>query len=183
MSVFTVKLILSIFTTIETKISDSEEKPFRRYKRTQNLKRSLSYSNRNYKRSPSLSNHQLLKKEVVVHKKPVSHFITNKVHNNLHIKSAENSISYGPRGLVSGPRYFGTNPYYGYYRRRFPIWLANYAVIMNTLEECPANNDGLEFAKKVRGVCIIICDKSHCIQTEKHCCYYVEPEKKLIIGK
>ena len=97
-------------------------------------------------------------------------------------------VTYGPRGgapgIVSGTRYIGgPRPRaYGYYTGRFPIWLTSYAVVMRTLEECPPTNEALEFAQKSFGVCMMICDKAHCIQTANYCCYYVEPQKYMRVA-
>ena len=97
--------------------------------------------------------------------------------------SVPKGVTYGPRGgnagVVSGTRYIGgPRPRaYGYYSGRFPIWLTNYAIVMRKLEECPPTNEALEFAQKSFGVCMMICDKEHCIQTANYCCYYVEPQK------
>ena len=97
-------------------------------------------------------------------------------------------VTYGPRGgqagVVSGTRYIGgPRPRaYGYYTGRFPIWLTSYAVVMRTLEECPPTNEVLEFAQKSFGVCMMICDKAHCIQTANYCCYYVEPRKYMRVS-
>lgn len=104
-------------------------------------------------------------------------------------------VTYGPRGgrpgVVSGTRYIqGRRPIaYGYYTGRFPVWLTSYAVIMDTLEECPPfkfNEEHTEkfvFAERspLYEKCRTICDKNHCIQTRDFCCYYVEPQKMVAI--
>ena len=92
-------------------------------------------------------------------------------------------VNYGPRGVVGTPRgsIRGPRPY-GYYRGGFPVWLTSYAVVMSTLEECPPSNEGLEFAQKSEGICLMVCDKVHCIQSMNYCCYYVEPEKYMVVA-
>ena len=95
------------------------------------------------------------------------------------------AISNGPRRPrgYAGPRYVGgPRRAYGYYRGGFPVWLTSYAIIMNTLEECPAYHEANQYAQKTEGLCLMMCDKLHCIQTLNFCCYYVEPEKYLVVA-
>jgi len=198
-------LILSIFSAIEAK--KSKKVPFFRKKmpRSMSSGRSssmMSSSNSNFGRSssfghshssfsksmsqrdPAVNANQLKKKEEL-QKKPVSQMSIASGPKYDHSKPT--GVTYGPRGgrggVIDGTRYVGGRPRaYGYYRGGFPVWLTSYAVVMNTLEECPAFNEHLQFAQKSYGVCMVICDKLHCIQTANFCCYYVEPEKKLVVA-
>ena len=128
-----------------------------------------------------------MKKKEELPKKPVSQMSVASGPKYDHSKPT--GVTYGPRGgprggVVGGPgRYFGGRPRsYGYYRGGFPVWLTSYAVVMNNLEECPPTNDFLEFAQKSYGVCLMVCDKLHCIQTMNYCCYYVEQAKYMVVS-
>lgn len=201
-------MILSIFTTIEAK--KTKKMPFFRKKlpramssgrssssmmsSNSNFGRSSSFGSSSFgghastsrsmsQRDPANNSEQLKKKE---EKKPVSQMSVAK--GPTYDKSRPTGVTYGPRGgprggLIDGTRYVGGRPRaYGYYRGGFPVWLTSYAVVMNSLEECPAYNEHLEFVQKSYGVCMAICDKLHCIQTANYCCYYVEPAKKLVVA-
>ena len=192
-------LILSIFTNIEAK--RSKKMPFFRKKIQRQASAggsSMSSGNSNFGRSSfshantqrSLSSRDpsadLKHKEEKLPKKPVS---TMGVSKTTVDKSSPTGVTYGPRGgnpgVVSGTRYIGgPRPRaYGYYTGRFPIWLTSYAVVTRTLENCPPTNERLEFAQKSFGVCMMICDREHCIQTANYCCYYVEPKKYMAVRR
>ena len=197
-------LILAIFTTIEAKRS-STKRPFFRKKQPMRAassgRSSMSMSSgSNFGRASmsSGSNFGSSLGRSLSSRDPISASTSAEEKKKVAIKEAEKSVmpkmtidrspvpkgvTYGPRGgmpgVVSGTRYIGgPRPRaYGYYTGRFPIWLTSYAVVMRTLEECPPTNEALLFAQKSFGVCMMICDKVHCIQTANYCCYYVEPIK------
>ncbi len=173
-------LILSIFTTIECK--KTKRIPFFRKNPIHVNSRSNGSNSADSQNSIREKNHpQLKKNEVEPLKKPVSQMSVSR--EPYHQQQRPTQVTYGPRQtLVSGPRYIGSPRPYGYLRARFPIWLTSYAIVRNSLDECPAYNEDLQFAKRTFGVCVVICDKLHCIQTANYCCYYVEPEKFLIVA-
>jgi hypothetical protein len=110
------------------------------------------------------------------------HIPENNVRYNIHYENPYKSVSHRPKEFVSRSRNIRGRPIYEPYLRSFPIWLTNYALVMDEIEEkCPRTNEDLEFVEKSYGLCLAICDKSHCIQTANYCCYYVEPEKRLVI--
>lgn len=83
-----------------------------------------------------------------------------------------------PRGYVGSPRGYARGPRpYGYYRGGFPTWITSYAVIMRYVEECPSFHGSLQYVQQLDGLCLMLCDKEHCIQTLNYCCYYVEASK------
>ena len=193
-------LILSIFTSIEAKKSD---RPFFRKKLPRQSfggSSMSSSSNSNFGRSSfgrsslgsssfshaSTQRSRAAPKKDEKEKKSLSQSAMAK--GPKYDTSRPTGVTYGPRGgrpgVVSGTRYFGgPRPRaYGYYTGRFPVWLTSYALVRSALEECPATNEHLEFAQKSYGVCMMICDKLHCIQTANYCCYYVEPEKYMVVA-
>ena len=89
----------------------------------------------------------------------------------------------GPPRFVRGPvARIGRRGPFGYYNYGFPYWITSYAYVMYSIEECPAFHKGLEYGQKLDGMCMMLCDKAHCIQTINYCCYYVEPAKLLVVA-
>ena len=104
-------------------------------------------------------------------------------------QSTRPSYSSGPRPsgrpgqFVRGPqRAYGRRGPFGYYRGGFPYWITSYAMVMYSLEECPSFHHGLGYGQKVDGMCMMLCDREHCIQTINYCCFYVEPSKLLVVA-
>jgi hypothetical protein len=190
-------LILSIFTTIDAKRTNKILQHHR--KRINQMSSGSNHSNLSHSQSsfsnnnPSsvssstvssstLSNPHVLHEEEL-HKKPVSQMSIPRAHVTSQSRPTPTNVSYEPRELyASGPRYVSGHRPYGIMRRRFPVWLGSYAIVRRTLDECPEYNETLQFAKSSPGLCVVICDKLHCIQTLNHCCYYVEPEKYGEVG-
>jgi len=184
-------IILSIFTSIDAKLSNKRNQEEKKQKKRK-LQVARSSSGSTFSKSSLLVNSRsnnargmssalsLQFKKTRKDKNPAQNW---KLAAGPHY-DGRRPIKRGPMGIPGTPKGFVKGPKpYGYFRGGFPIWLKSYSVIMDDVEECPARHNDLKFTQKSNGLCLLVCDKKHCIQTRDYCCYYVEQKKFMVFKK
>jgi len=161
-------MIFSIFTAIEAKKSTNRRDDRKKRKLpTPSVARSSPQLTTHVPKMSKADSTPLLKVSSNNNEKNNQHVNTHHVKSSPITSNNLSEVVQGPVPVRRGIIHRTLN---------FPVWLPSYVIVMKT-EECPKNNGELQFAQKDRGVCVMICDRAHCIQTRTHCCYYAEPEK------